>query len=186
MAACTHEGLLFGGPDYEAAGQPPCVHHTFTHAKVLAEILDRDLQVLLEKEEPEAVKEPEDAKELAGEVSGGIRFYPEIASWSIRRPGWYGFVTAYDWEYMRGGHCERRHPVLSLERRSRRGSVQRHGSVFPGGACQYAGVPLCGGGASGVREESLSLRIEARRGGVCYSSVYEDQRSASAGRTGFS
>ena len=86
LAACTHEGLLFGGPDYEAAGQPPCVHHTFTHAKVLAEILDRDLQVLLEKEEPEAVKEPEDAKELAGEVSGGIRFYPEIASWSNPAP----------------------------------------------------------------------------------------------------
>ena len=41
MAACTHEGLLYGGPDYFAHGDLPCIHHTFTHAKALATVLDR-------------------------------------------------------------------------------------------------------------------------------------------------
>lgn len=36
-AACTGEGgLLHGGPMYEEAGEPPCVHHTFCHMKALA------------------------------------------------------------------------------------------------------------------------------------------------------
>ena len=38
MAACTHDGLLYGGPDYFAHGDLPCIHHTFTHAKALATV----------------------------------------------------------------------------------------------------------------------------------------------------
>jgi hypothetical protein len=30
MAACTHDGLLYGGPHYRAAGYAPCIHHTFS------------------------------------------------------------------------------------------------------------------------------------------------------------
>ena len=38
---CTGaDGLLAGGPDYAAAGEPSCVHHTFTHIKALAELLE--------------------------------------------------------------------------------------------------------------------------------------------------
>jgi hypothetical protein len=40
MSACTHNGLLYGGPDYFAHGDQPCIHHTFTHAKSLATVLD--------------------------------------------------------------------------------------------------------------------------------------------------
>lgn len=35
----TPNGLLGGGPDYVRAGEPVCVHHTFTHVKALAELL---------------------------------------------------------------------------------------------------------------------------------------------------
>ena len=38
--ACTHQGLLMGGPHYARHGEEPCIHHTFCHAKVLAEALD--------------------------------------------------------------------------------------------------------------------------------------------------
>ena len=41
MAACTHNGLLYGGPDYFVHGDLPCIHHSFTHAKALATVLDR-------------------------------------------------------------------------------------------------------------------------------------------------
>ena len=39
---CTtrSEGLLAGGLDYEAAGEPICVHHTFCHLKTLPQIID--------------------------------------------------------------------------------------------------------------------------------------------------
>ena len=33
-------GLLYGGPHLHINGDPPCVHHTFTHAKSLATVLD--------------------------------------------------------------------------------------------------------------------------------------------------
>lgn len=40
LARCTGpDGLLCGGPDYVKAGEPACVHHTFTHVKALAEML---------------------------------------------------------------------------------------------------------------------------------------------------
>ncbi len=41
MARCTQDGLLYGGPDYFVHGDAPCIHHTFTHAKALATVLDR-------------------------------------------------------------------------------------------------------------------------------------------------
>ncbi|HEX2949004.1 MAG TPA: hypothetical protein VHV83_05480, partial [Armatimonadota bacterium] len=40
LAACTHDGLLYGGPHYQEHGELPCVHHTFCHAKALAAALD--------------------------------------------------------------------------------------------------------------------------------------------------
>ena len=39
LSRCTgDDGLLAGGLDYAAAGEPSCVHHTFTHVKALAEL----------------------------------------------------------------------------------------------------------------------------------------------------
>lgn len=35
LQECTHDGLLTGGPMFVEAGQPTCIHHTFSHAKAL-------------------------------------------------------------------------------------------------------------------------------------------------------
>jgi len=40
LQRCTADGLIHGGPGFIEAGIPPCVHHTFTHAKPLAALLD--------------------------------------------------------------------------------------------------------------------------------------------------
>ena len=41
LIRCTGEdNLLMGGPDYAVANEPSCVHHTFTHVKSLAELLE--------------------------------------------------------------------------------------------------------------------------------------------------
>jgi len=47
MAACTHNNVLYGGPDYHAHGDQPCIHHTFTHAKSLATVLDSNTPTLI-------------------------------------------------------------------------------------------------------------------------------------------
>ena len=40
LSACSEEGYLYGGAMYKEAGEAPCVHHTFTHAKAIAAMID--------------------------------------------------------------------------------------------------------------------------------------------------
>ena len=62
LSRCTgSDNLLSGGLDYASAGEPPCVHHTFTHVKALAE--------LLEEGAPDCVS----AAELPREIEYGHR-----------------------------------------------------------------------------------------------------------------
>lgn len=176
LKECTHEGLLYGGPHYLAAGQPPCVHHTFTHAKVLAEIMDRGLGPLLETHTPEerhlrwAMSRRETGPSGNLEKASGrfsVQAYPEIASWRFAGGGWQAFVTAYDWEYMRGGHVSG--GTLSLLYGS------RAGVILVSAMGEYSRKePANMQVPRQVREEPLGLRIEAWRDGACFSSIYED------------
>ena len=90
MAACTHEGLLYGGPDYFAHGDKPCIHHTFTHAKALATVLDRGGSAA---EAGERVKLPRDE-------AYGLKTFPEIGTRVVSVGEWRGTVTENDWEYV--------------------------------------------------------------------------------------
>jgi hypothetical protein len=90
MGACTHEGLLFGGPDYLAHGDLPCIHHTFTHAKALATVLDRGLANL---RTTERISLPRDE-------AYGVRNFPEIGTRLAAIGDWRATVTDYDWEYV--------------------------------------------------------------------------------------
>lgn len=91
LQRCTHGGLLAGGPDYAAAGEPICVHHTFCHAKALAGALDAGVY---EIELPSA---PEPAKAAA-------RYWPELDVCRLSCGGWIADVAGYDARYKRGGH----------------------------------------------------------------------------------
>lgn len=88
MARCTHAGLLYGGPDYFVHGDQPCIHHTFTHAKALATVLDRGTnfeggaRTLLPRDE-----------------AYGLKVYPEIGTRLAAIGEWRATVTEYDWEY---------------------------------------------------------------------------------------
>ncbi|HEX9484965.1 MAG TPA: hypothetical protein VF929_10310 [Gemmatimonadaceae bacterium] len=90
MAACTHDGLLHGGPHYHSHGELPCVHHTFTHAKALATVLDRD-----GAEQP---AQPRIA--LPRDVAYGVKTYPEIGTHLTAIGDWRATVTEYDFEYL--------------------------------------------------------------------------------------
>ena len=95
MAACTHDGLLYGGPGYFVHGDKPCIHHAFTHAKALTTVLDHDphpalqTRVALPRDEPY-----------------GLRSFPEIGTHLAAVGPWRATVTEFDWKEPgeEGGH----------------------------------------------------------------------------------
>ncbi len=88
MGACTHAGLIYGGPDYKAHGDLPCIHHTFTHAKALATALDR----CSFSAEPARAAIPRDEPY-------GLRSFPVIGTHLAATGPWRATVTEYDREY---------------------------------------------------------------------------------------
>lgn len=176
LEACTHAGLLAGGPHLASAGQPMCVHHTFEHAKVLAEVLERGLDAKLP---------------AAGEGSGsnaapavprllrqGWRFYPELRTWV----GSFGRVsatlTAYDFEYLPGGHTSG--GTISLLHHA------EHGPLLCASVGEYVRrernnmqVPVR------VRHECLTPRVELEAEGRVFSSMYEEAPAIEDAGTAF-
>jgi hypothetical protein len=90
MAACTHDGLLYGGPGYLAHGDLPCIHHTFTHAKALATVLDRGTFAAETAERPK----------LPRDEAYGLRGFSSVGTRLAAIGPWRATVTEYDWEYM--------------------------------------------------------------------------------------
>lgn len=89
MAACTHDGLLYGGPDFFAHGDLPCIHHTFTHAKALATVLDRGT----------FDAEPAERPKLPRDEAYGLRSFSTVGTKLAAIGPWRATVTEYDWEY---------------------------------------------------------------------------------------
>jgi hypothetical protein len=90
MAACTHDGLLYGGPDYFAHGDLPCIHHSFTHAKALATVLDRGA----------FSAEPSERPALPRDEAYSLKRFSAIGTRLVSIGPWRATVTEYDWEYM--------------------------------------------------------------------------------------
>jgi hypothetical protein len=90
MAACTHDKLLYGGPDYFAHGDPACIHHTLTHAKALAAVLDRG------SFGEDAGKRPS----IPRDEAHGLKSFPVIGTRLAAVGQWRATVTDYDWEYV--------------------------------------------------------------------------------------
>ena len=90
MSACTHDNLLYGGPDYFAHGDQPCIHHTFTHAKSLATVLDSNVAQLT----------PSPRLTLPRDEPYVLKSFPEIATHLASIGPWRATVTGYDFEYI--------------------------------------------------------------------------------------
>jgi hypothetical protein len=95
MAACTHDGLLYGGPDYQVHGDQPCLHHAFTHAKALTTVLDNEQNPV-----------PETRVALPRDEPYGLKSFPEIGTHLAAVGSWRATVTEYDWKEPgeEGGH----------------------------------------------------------------------------------
>ncbi len=92
LRRCTHGGLLMGGLEYHTIGERPCVHHTFSHAKVLASLLDHQISL-------EGQGAPLPRAQLPAVVN-----FPEIDTALLRADKLLATYTCYDWEYLKGGH----------------------------------------------------------------------------------
>ena len=88
----THNGLLTGGRDLPAMGEPTCLHHSFCRAKTMAAILNGPV-------------EDADRTEIPAETADGIVFYPELAAYRLNRGGWIADISANDFHTRGGGHA---------------------------------------------------------------------------------
>lgn len=89
LQRCTADGLIHGGPGFIEAGIPPCVHHTFTHAKPLAALLDHW----------EHLPEIDSSTSLPRMTADGLTHFKDLDVFLFARGDWRGTVSAYDAEY---------------------------------------------------------------------------------------
>lgn len=86
MEACTHNGLLYGGPMYKSAGEPPCIHHTITHAKALAGLLMMGIS-------------PQHTMDLPSDTAQGLADYPSVHVKRAAVGPWRATFSDYDFVY---------------------------------------------------------------------------------------
>ncbi|WP_276485795.1 hypothetical protein [Paraflavitalea pollutisoli] len=98
LLACTHNGLLYGGPHYVAHQVPVSIHHTFCHIKALTMILDQP---------PVKPAVSVSAIRLPREEVYGVRAFEDIQTWLISQGGFRATVTGYDKDYKKttNGHA---------------------------------------------------------------------------------
>ena len=89
LERCTADGLIHGGPGFIEAGIPPCVHHTFTHAKPLAALLDHW----------DHLPEINANASLPRATADGVKHFKDLDVYLFARGDWRGTVSAYDAEY---------------------------------------------------------------------------------------
>lgn len=95
---CTADNLLHGGLHYIAHKIPPCVHHTFAHAKVVANVLAHE------------TKAPANADKikLPREEKYGIKHFKDIDTTLVSKGGYRATITALDLNYQdknKNGHA---------------------------------------------------------------------------------
>ena len=173
MRCCTRDGLLHGGPHYASHAVKPCVHHTFTHAKALAAVLDRG--GLAEKISP--------AAPLPRTEADGVKAFPEIATWLAARGPWRGTVTANDVSYKKDVYQPTGGALSLLWHRA-------VGPLFAGSLAEYVLVePNNMQGNPDPEDFPLTPRLEAWEGATWFTNLHDLQATVTpsdrAGVIGF-
>lgn len=89
----TEKGLLHAGRHYRVSGIPPCIHHTFGHAKALTAFLELP-----------PVKETS-PKPLPRDAAYGMKYFRDIRTWLLSEGEWRATFTGFDAEYkVKGTH----------------------------------------------------------------------------------
>lgn len=152
---CTHNGLLYGGPDYFVHGELPCVHHTFCKAKALAALLDYGAVNVTPGILPSERLDP-------------IKYWPCLDSYRMAAGGFIATVTAYDIEYQKGGHASGGTMTMLWNRGV--------GMILASSTVEYALVEPTNGQLSLKKRDHrpMTMRLETCEGHY-FSSAYDDR-----------
>ncbi|MCF7954362.1 MAG: hypothetical protein K9M75_01035 [Phycisphaerae bacterium] len=163
MEQCTHNGLLYGGPHYVSHGVKPCIHHTFTHAKALACVLDHEGQGFKIDHSPV----------LPRMKASGVKEFPELATFLASIGPWRATVTAYDRMYQKNMF----HPTGGAM------SVLWHkklGNVLSSSMAKYILKEKNNMQPDpNNRDDPLTLRVEAFKDGVWYTNLFDKKAEVS-------
>lgn len=163
LAACSHDGMLYGGRRYRKLGLPPCTHHSLCHAVALADAIQFGFgtPAMASRDLPLPCEEP----------AIHCRHYPELDTYKIAIGPFHATVTANDAvsRIFRDGTS---HPSGGTM------SVLFHrdlGAVIAGSTYEYAFVePLnMQPPTGGMPHSSLLPRLEMKIDGRKYASCLE-------------
>jgi hypothetical protein len=158
LQRCTADGLIHGGPHFVSAGIPPCVHHTFTHAKPLAALLDHWEHL------PEINKNTN----LPRVAANGVKHFKDLDVFLFARGDWRGTVSAYDAEY---------HYKLDF-RQATGGALgvlyhNKVGLLCAASMAEYSLVEENNQQPQPGKDMCLTPRIETFKDGVWYTNLYD-------------
>lgn len=160
LRRCTSDGLLHGGPHYFSHGVKPCIHHTFTHAKVMALVQDK-VQTL-----PKVHK----LMPLPREVAQGVKHFPELAVWLAAKGPWRGTVSAYDSIYKTRSADHLQQPTggsLALLYHT------KVGVLLAGSMARYILVEPLNQQPNPGDDFPLTPRVETRQNDTWYTNLYD-------------
>lgn len=104
LQRCTHDGLLYGGPMFYEAGEAPCIHHTFCHAKVMAKAL-----MIMEQRADDGDFVAENDFDSTGKRIEAFEkkseYFPELRTYLVQSGKWRATLTDYDYEYCPASHA---------------------------------------------------------------------------------
>jgi hypothetical protein len=160
LERCTADGLLHGGPHYVSHGIEPCIHHTFTHAKVMALVQDK-MPVL---------PRIDTTTPLPRAIAKGVKHFPELAVWLVAQGPWRGTVSAYDSIYKTKKTNHLQQPTGGAL------AVLYHnrvGTLLAGSMARYIMVESLNMQPNPGEDFPLTTRIETRDEGGWYTNLYD-------------
>ena len=157
LERCTVNGLLAGGLHYESHGVKPCIHHTFSHAKNLALVLDNLEQTKSANKEAPVPRSTND----------GVKHFPELDVWFGARGPWKSTVSCYDQIWKKKYSVAGTGGALTLLWHEKVGplftaSMAEYLMVEPNNQQPQSGIDFC-----------LTPRLERFVDGVWYTNIHD-------------
>ena len=158
LRRCTIDGLLHGGLHYVSHGIKPCIHHTFTHAKPLAILLDHwdDLPAI------------DTSKPLPRTIANGIKHFADLDTTLFACGDWRGTLCAYDATYRtEANYHHATGGALAILYH------QKAGLLLSASMAKYQLVEAFNQQPAPGEDIALTPRIEVRKDGFWYTNLFD-------------
>ena len=165
LRRCTADGLLHGGIHYLSHGIKPCVHHTFSHSKNLAVMLDHW----------DHLPEINTTAPLPRTTADGIKYFAELDTNLFARGDWRGTVTAYDAIYKDGHYRQATGGALSVLYHNRVGLLCAASMAIYKLVEPYNQQPNPG------EDFAFTPRVETFKDDVWYSNIFDRAATMTSG-----